>query len=114
MLSIFVGQDKKQLAALVVPNQNGLMQFAKDKGVEGFDSWSRLLPQDQTNLLDLVKKDFNLDLQSRSGSRPDERICGVAFVEPFTIENGLLTQTLKQKRNEICIRDANEIESIYS
>ena len=111
---LFVGQDKKQLAALVVPNQNGLMQFAKDKGVEGFDSWSRLLPQDQTNLLDLVKKDFNLDLQSRSGSRPDERICGVAFVEPFTIENGLLTQTLKQKRNEICIRDVNDIESIYS
>ena len=110
---LLVGQDKKQLAALIVPSQDGLMQFAKDKGVEGFDSWSGLLTQDQIKLLDLLKRNFNLDLQLRSGSRSEERLCGVAFVEPFTIENGLLTQTLKQKRTAICIKNVNAIESIY-
>jgi long-chain acyl-CoA synthetase len=37
----------------------------------------------------------------------------VALVEPFTLENGLLTQTLKQRRDRIRQRDAGAIEAIY-
>jgi len=35
------------------------------------------------------------------------------LVEPFTIENGLLTQTLKQKREKIIQRDLKLIDEIY-
>jgi long-chain acyl-CoA synthetase len=35
-------------------------------------------------------------------------------VAPFTIENGLLTQTLKQRRDRIAQRDAAAIEALYS
>jgi long-chain acyl-CoA synthetase len=35
-------------------------------------------------------------------------------VEPFTLDNGLLTQTLKQKRDRISDRDAAAIETIYA
>jgi long-chain acyl-CoA synthetase len=52
-------------------------------------------------------------LASRQGSRPDERLGGVALVEPFTIDNGLLTQTLKQRRDRIASRDAAAIASLY-
>jgi long-chain acyl-CoA synthetase len=52
-------------------------------------------------------------LAARPGSRPDERLAGVALVEPFSIENGLLTQTLKQRRDRITDRDAAVIEAIY-
>ena len=52
-------------------------------------------------------------LQARPGARPDERLAGVALVEPFTLDNGLLTQTLKQKRDRIAERDAAVIEAIY-
>ena len=47
------------------------------------------------------------------GARPDERLAGVALVEPFSIDNGLLTQTLKQKRDRIADRDSQSIEAIY-
>ena len=35
------------------------------------------------------------------------------LVQPFTIDNGLLTQTLKQRRDRITQRDRSVIEGIY-
>jgi long-chain acyl-CoA synthetase len=52
-------------------------------------------------------------LAARPGSRPDERLAGVALVAPFTIENGLLTQTLKQRRDRITARDQGAIAALY-
>ena len=43
----------------------------------------------------------------------DERLAGVVLVEPFSIENGLLTQTLKQRRDRITARDSRLIEILY-
>ncbi len=88
---MLVGQDRRQLAALVVPRG------------ESFDREE----------LRTLKGAFNRLLAARPGSRPDERLAGVAGVEPFTIENGLLTQTLKQRRDRITSRDAAAIEAIY-
>jgi long-chain acyl-CoA synthetase len=57
---------------------------------------------------------LNRRLAARPGSRADERLAGVALVEPFSLENGLLTQTLKQRRDRIASRDAAAIDSIYA
>jgi long-chain acyl-CoA synthetase len=97
---MLVGQDRRQLGALVVPRQEPLDAFAAGRGPE--------------EVLRLLKGEFNRLLAARPGSRPDERLAGVALVEPFTIENGLLTQTLKQRRDRITDRDAVAIESIYA
>ena len=64
-------------------------------------------------LLKALTSRLNRRLQSRVGARPDERLAGVALVEAFSIDNGLLTQTLKQKRDRIADRDAQAIEAIY-
>jgi len=56
---------------------------------------------------------MNKVLENRLGSRREERLFSIALVEPFTIENGLLTQTLKQKREKIIQRDLNLINKIY-
>ncbi|MFN9058022.1 MAG: long-chain fatty acid--CoA ligase, partial [Cyanobacteriota bacterium] len=60
-----------------------------------------------------LTRECNRLLAARPGSRADERLGGVALVEPFTIENGLLTQTLKQRRDRIAQRDADAIASLY-
>ena len=88
---MLVGQDRRQLAALVVPRGEPIG------------------PEE----LKALKGEFNRLLAARPGSRPDERLAGVAVVEPFTIENGLLTQTLKQRRDRISDRDGAAIEAIY-
>ncbi len=109
---MLVGQDKKQLGALLVPRLDEMMSWANQQGV----SLPRDLggsPGDQ-NLRRLLRKEINFLLASRPSSRPDERVVGVALVDPFTIENGLLTQTLKQRRENISARDAEAIASIYS
>jgi long-chain acyl-CoA synthetase len=46
--------------------------------------------------------------------QPKRTRLGLALVEPFSIENGLLTQTLKQRRDRITARDAAAIDQIYA
>ena len=99
---MLVGQDRKALGALVVPVEN-LEAFAVEQGLTASDP----------ALLKALTSRLNRRLQSRAGARPDERLAGVALVEPFSIDNGLLTQTLKQKRDRIADRDTQAIEAIY-
>jgi long-chain acyl-CoA synthetase len=112
-----VGQDRRQLGLLLVPKAEALAAWASaqglpaSKGSEAGEAGS--LPADPA-LLKALSREFNRVLAARAGSRPDERLAGVAVVAPFTIENGLLTQTLKQRRDRIAKRDEAAIEALYS
>ncbi|MCP9849062.1 AMP-binding protein [Cyanobium sp. Morenito 9A2] len=99
---LVVGQDERLLGALVVPRADPLAAFR-----------SQLSDASQEALLRALKGEFNRLLAARPGSRPDERLGGVALVEPFSLENGLLTQTLKQRRDRITARDQAAIEALY-
>ena len=100
---MLVGQDERQLGALVVPRAEAMQAWATSQGCDqGDERFCRLL-----------RGELNRQLSDRPGSRADERLGGVALVEPFSIENGLLTQTLKQRRDRISDRDRAAIESIY-
>jgi len=108
---MLVGQDQRQLGVLVVPNVEMVLIWAEEKGLT--------LPKDlggypgEKALRKLLRSEINRLLAARSGARADERVLGVALVQPFTIENGLLTQTLKQRRERIVSRDSGVISSIY-
>ena len=100
-----VGQDKKNLAALVVPNfdliesefsENDLKKINENKEIKKF-----------------YKSKINKLLKNRIGARLEEQIIDCFFVNPFTIENFLLTQTLKQKRKEIEKLYEIQIEEMY-
>ena len=100
-----VGQDKKNLSALVVPNidlielnfsENDLIKINENKEIRKF-----------------YKSKINKLLKNRTGARLEEQIIDCLFVSPFTIENSLLTQTLKQKRKEIEKLYETQIEEMY-
>ncbi|MFO7630342.1 MAG: AMP-binding protein [Prochlorococcaceae cyanobacterium] len=112
---MLVGQDRKQLGALVVPRAEALAAFAREQGLTppaAFPDGS--VAGADAALRRALSSRLNRCLAARPGARPDERLGGVALVEPFSIENGLLTQTLKQRRDLISSRDAAAINAIYS
>ena len=100
-----VGQDKKCLTALVVPN----VELVKSKFLE--EDLSKLNLNKKIGTF--FKSQINNLLKSRLGARLEEQILDCYFVDAFTLENGLLTQTLKQKRKEIENKYSLQIENMY-
>jgi long-chain acyl-CoA synthetase len=109
---MLVGQDRKQLGALLVPRAEALAAFAAAAGLA--PGGAAPDPAGEAALLRALTRECNRLLAARPGSRPDERLAGVALVEPFSLDNGLLTQTLKQRRDRIAARDGDAIAAIYA
>ena len=109
---MLVGQDERQLAALIVPRAEAIVDWARQQGLNLADDLGGK-PGDQA-LLRLLMQECNRLLKQRVGARGDERLAGVVLVDPFTIDNGLLTQTLKQRRDRITARDHARIQGMYS
>tara|TARA_Y100001968_G_scaffold333959_1_gene401955 strand:+ start:11048 stop:12979 length:1932 start_codon:yes stop_codon:yes gene_type:complete len=104
---MLVGQDEKNLGALLVVDKESLASWLNE------DDFNDSSFKNDLKIKQLIKNEINLLLSNRKGSRSYERISGLAIVEPFTIANGLLTQTLKQKRDKIRERDYLSIQEIY-
>ena len=109
---MLVGQDERQLAALIVPRAEAIVDWARQQGLNLADDLGGK-PGDQA-LLRLLMQECNRLLKQRVGARGDERLAGVVLVDPFTIDNGLLTQTLKQRRDRITSRDHARIRGMYN
>ena len=101
-----VGQDKKTLTALVVPN----LEFVRSKFLE--EDLANL--NNDKKIRSFFKFQINSLLKKRVGSRYEEQILDCYFVDAFTLDNGLLTQTLKQKRREIEKLYSSQIEEMYT
>ncbi len=108
---MLVGQDERQLGALVVPSLERVLIWSREQGLV-LQADLGGTPGDYS-LRKALRGELNSLLAHRKGSRADERVGGVALVKPFSIENGLLTQTLKQRREKIFARDYKAIASIY-
>ncbi len=92
---MLVGQDQRSLGALIVPNQDALKLWITQQNL------TLQLPEDLFSkpIQDLFRQELNREVKNRPGYRADDRV-GVfqLITEPFSIENGMLTQTLKTRR----------------
>jgi len=104
---MLVGQDQKVLGALVVPNMEALELWATTENVP--------LDLQSKPIQDLFRKELNREVANRPGYRADDRIGPfVLLSEPFTMENGMLTQTLKVRRNVVSDRYRSMIDGMFT
>ncbi len=115
---VVVGQDQKKLAALIYPNLDALQAWATEQGIpssvgtSGTESSSELLAHPQVR--SLILEELRTRIRQRPGYRPDDQIGDFRFLpEPLSVENGLMTQTLKIKRNPVAERYAHLIQEMY-
>jgi long-chain acyl-CoA synthetase len=118
---MLVGQDQKAIGALIVPNLEALQQWAKAKSIEFTVSAADQSPETlrQSDLyskpvLDLFRQELSREVKNRPGYRADDQIKVFALIlEPFSQENGMMTQTLKIKRPVVTERYRDMIDGLF-
>ena len=124
---MLVGQDQKSIGALIVPNLDALAAWAKTQGYNlelppgvnfhvdlPADPALSAIALDSKPIQDLMRKELNREVQNRPGYRADDRIGPFRLIlEPFSMENGLLTQTLKIRRNVVMDRYQGMINEMF-
>lgn len=88
------GDQRKHVGAILVPAKERFTDLAKEKHDE------------------VLKKEIDEHLNKRVSSY-EQIIKYVLVHEPFSVDNGLLTPSLKLRRNEIMAHYQKEIESVY-
>ena len=117
-----VGQDQKYLGALIVPNLDTLQQWADNNSIDLTIPSSTASREEIINsslysdeVLNLYKEELKREVKNRPGYRIDDRISVFELIlEPFSMENGMMTQTLKMKRPVITTHYQDMINSMFS
>ena len=110
---VLVGQDQKQLGVLIVPNLSAL----EAAGLVPADSnLANILPElNNPKIRNLYREELNREVQNRPGYSINDRIGVFEFLpEPFTIDNGFLTQTFKIRRNIVFERYQDIIVKMFT
>ena len=106
---MLVGQDQKSVGALIVPNTEAVQKWAETQNppIHEID-WN------SKTIQDLFRKELNREVQNRPGYRADDRIGSFRLIlEPFSMENGMLTQTLKIKRPVVTEHYRDMIDGMF-
>ncbi|MEM9264399.1 MAG: AMP-binding protein [Cyanobacteria bacterium P01_F01_bin.13] len=110
---MLVGQDQKVLGALIVPNLEALSQWAASQDIT-IDETSPAAALENSKVQSLFKQELTREVKARPGYRPDERIGPFTLLsEPFSIENGMLTQTMKIKRPVVTRNYQDVIDGLF-
>jgi len=100
--AVLVGQDKRGLGALLVPNIEELKEYMATK-VSGFKKESSELLTD-VKVLDTIKRELNRRLKRKQGFKPHEKLHGIMFLDKEFKLGEELTNTLKKKRHVIEVK----------
>lgn len=105
--AMIIGEAHPYLVALAVVNPAAWQNFAREAGVRA-DMPEALV---DSRVEGKVLKRIALDLRGFPGYAHVRRV--LLLQEPWTTENGLLTPTLKLKRDKVAERFAAQIEQLY-
>jgi long-chain acyl-CoA synthetase len=119
---MLVGQDKRSVGALIVPNLEALQKWAESQNLElciendnVTETTSQKIKLESKMSQDLFRQELNREVQNRPGYRADDRIGPFKLIlEPFSIENGMMTQTLKIRRHVVMERYRDIIDGMFA
>ena len=108
--AMVVGQDKKTLGALIIPEYDNIVEYAEEHGIE-YKSIEDLLKKQE--IKNLIRSEIREFISPKYGFRTVEYISNfVLLPDPFEIGREL-THTLKKRRNIIYEMYHDYIEAIY-
>ena len=104
-----IADERKFVAALIVPDYKLVEKFAADKGIQ-YASMAELLKHDA--VMELFKE--RIDTLQQQFAHYEQIKKFTLLPEPFSMAKGELTNTLKIKRSVLNKNYAAEIEAMYS
>lgn len=107
--AVVVGDKRKYVSALIVPDFERLRAWAKEQGIPAGNKHELVADR---RAVDLIKADVNRLTRELADYEKVKRIALVA--DEFSVDGGELTPTLKVKRRVVEQKYAELIESLYS
>ncbi|THG08881.1 hypothetical protein TEA_021713 [Camellia sinensis var. sinensis] len=102
---VVIGQDQRRLGAIIVPNKEEILVTAKKLLIVGADA-SELSEEKMTSLLYEELRKWTSGCSFQIGP--------ILLVdEPFTIDNGLMTPTMKIRRDKVAAQYKEQIDNLY-
>ncbi|XVF28994.1 hypothetical protein REPUB_Repub15cG0081500 [Reevesia pubescens] len=102
---VVIGQDQRRLAAIIVPNKDDILQAAKNSSIVAADA-SDLGKDKMAGLLYEELRKWTSECSFQIGP--------ILIVdEPFTIDSGLMTPTMKIRRDRVVAQYKEEIANLY-
>ncbi|MFP4008547.1 MAG: long-chain fatty acid--CoA ligase [Spirulinaceae cyanobacterium] len=115
---MLVGQDQRALGALIVPNLDALQKWVKEQNLDldiPTEEENERKDIDSEAIQKLFRQELDREVKDRPGYRSDDRISKFyLLLEPFSIENGMLTQTLKIRRPVVSERHRDIINGMFA
>lgn len=103
-----IGDQRKFVTALIVPNLEAIKTFAKENNIK-YNSIEELIANEQVHAF--VEAEINSLQQDFAHFEQIKRF--TLLPKPFTMESGELTNTLKIKRNVVAKHYADVIDEMY-
>jgi len=97
--AMLVGQDKKGLGALIVPDLESLKAYTQEHFQKAIHSIEHI--KEDKKILNKIKKDMNELLDYKKGFKPFEKLQNIHFLDEEFKLGEELTNTFKKKRHVI-------------
>ena len=106
--AMLYGDNKKYITALILPEREPIERYAKEKNIPAAD-YTELLKKDDIKELIAIE----IEKTTVNFAHYEKVKVFTLLPESFTIENGMLTPTLKIRRSKITERYRSVIDSMY-